>query len=60
MILITGANGHLGSQTIGFLQNMSPEVNIAGLVRREQKGVENLLGRKPAGLDTFIKQFFES
>lgn len=40
MILITGANGHLGSQTIGFLLKKNPDENIAGLVRSEEKGKE--------------------
>jgi len=40
MILITGANGHLGTQTIDFLLDKSPGVDIAGLVRSEQKGAE--------------------
>ncbi len=44
MILITGANGHLGTQTIGFLLEKSPDTEIAGLVRSEQKGAE--LGEK--------------
>lgn len=40
MILITGANGHLGSKTIDFLLDNDPEANIAGLVRSEEKGAE--------------------
>src|SRR5690625_2470034 len=40
MILITGANGHLGSQTIDFLLEKNPDANIAGLVRSEEKGAE--------------------
>lgn len=40
MILVTGANGHLGSQTINFLLDQNPDANIAGLVRSEEKGAE--------------------
>ncbi len=40
MILITGANGHLGSQTIDFLLENNPNENIAGLVRSKEKGAE--------------------
>lgn len=40
MILITGANGHLGSQTIDFLIENNPNADIAGLVRSEEKGAE--------------------
>lgn len=38
MILITGANGHLGSQTIDFLLENNPDADIAGLVRSKEKG----------------------
>ncbi|MFW6157432.1 MAG: SDR family oxidoreductase [Balneolaceae bacterium] len=40
MILITGANGHLGSQTINFILDMNPKANLAGLVRSENKGTD--------------------
>lgn len=40
MILITGANGHLGSQTVDFLMDQNPNTEIAGLVRSEEKGAE--------------------
>lgn len=40
MILITGANGHLGSQTIDFLLENNPNADIAGLVRSDEKGAE--------------------
>lgn len=40
MILITGANGHLGSQTIDFLLDNNLDDNIAGLVRSEEKGAK--------------------
>lgn len=40
MILVTGANGNLGSQTIDFLLEQNPSANVAGLVRNEKKGAE--------------------
>lgn len=40
MILITGANGHLGTQTIDFLRDKNPDAEIVGLVRSEEKGAE--------------------
>ena len=40
MILVTGANGSLGSQTIDFLLEQNPDDKIAGLVRSEEKGAE--------------------
>ena len=40
MILITGANGHLGSQTIDFVLEKNPDADVAGLVRSEEKGTE--------------------
>lgn len=40
MILITGANGHLGSLTIDFLLDRNPDADIAGLVRSIEKGAE--------------------
>lgn len=40
MILITGANGHLGSQAIDFLLELNPDEKITGLVRSEKKGAE--------------------
>jgi len=40
MILITGANGHLGSQTIDYLLDKKPNADIAGLVRSEEKGAK--------------------
>lgn len=48
MILVTGANGHLGSQTIDFLLDKSPADSISGLVRSEEKGAE--LNAKGVGL----------
>ena len=38
MLLITGANGNLGSLTIDFLLKKDPSADIAGLVRSEEKG----------------------
>jgi len=40
MILITGANGHLGSHVINFMLDKKSGEDIAGLVRSEQKGAE--------------------
>ncbi len=40
MILITGANGHLGSTAIDFLLEKKQDAEIAGLVRSELKGKE--------------------
>ena len=38
MILITGANGHLGGATIDFLLKKNPNTKIKALVRSEEKG----------------------
>lgn len=40
MILITGANGHLGSLVIENFRKNNPEAEIAGLVRSEEKGAD--------------------
>src|SRR5690554_6498559 len=40
MILITGANGHLGSETINILLDKNPEAKIAGFIRSKEKGVK--------------------
>lgn len=40
MILITGANGELGSRTIDYLLENNPGADLAGLVRSEAKGAE--------------------
>ncbi|MEX1212440.1 MAG: NAD(P)H-binding protein [Balneolaceae bacterium] len=40
MILVTGANGHLGSLTIDSLIKNNPNAEIAGLVRSQEKGKE--------------------
>lgn len=51
MILITGANGHLGSATIDFLLKKNPNVKMKALVRSDEKsktlkskGVEIAIG----------------
>lgn len=38
MILITGANGHLGSATIDFLQKKNSNAKLKALVRSKEKG----------------------
>lgn len=38
MILITGANGHLGQLTISALLKENPQAKVAGLVRTPEKG----------------------
>lgn len=40
MILITGANGHLGTATIDFFRQKNPDIPLAGLVRSIEKGKE--------------------
>lgn len=40
MILITGANGELGTATINHLMKQDPDEPVAGLVRSEEKGRE--------------------
>jgi NAD(P)H dehydrogenase (quinone) len=40
MILVTGANGHLGSSTIKHLLKKKPNSEITGFVRSEEKGDE--------------------
>lgn len=57
MILITGANGHLGTATIEFFKSNTPNAKIAGLVRSREKGAE--ISRMGAELrigDYFDKQ----
>ncbi len=56
MILITGANGHLGSATIDFLLEKTPDSNIAGLVRSEEKGAE----LKKKGVEIRIGDYFDT
>lgn len=53
MILVTGANGHLGTQTIDFLLEQQPADNIAGLVRSEEKGSE----LRAKGIETRIGDY---
>jgi len=55
MILVTGANGHLGSMTINHLLEKSPETDTAGLVRSEEKGKE--LNKK--GAEIRIGDYFD-
>lgn len=40
MILVTGANGHLGSLVIEYFRMNNPEAKISGLVRSEEKGAK--------------------
>lgn len=40
MILITGANGRLGTATIEQLMSKKPNLSVAGFVRSEEKGAE--------------------
>lgn len=54
MILITGANGHLGSATIEFLLKKNPETPIRALVRTEEKGT----AFKEKGVDIAIGDYF--
>ncbi len=53
MILVTGANGHLGSQTIEFLLDQKQADNIAGLVRSREKGAE----LREKGIETRIGDY---
>lgn len=53
MILVTGANGHLGTQTIDFLLKKNPNAEIAGLVRSEEKGA----GLKEKGVELRIGDY---
>ncbi|MHC2992262.1 hypothetical protein OB13_11915 [Pontibacter sp. HJ8] len=55
MILITGANGHLGSAAIDFLQKQNPDAKIAGLVREEAKGA----ALKEKGVDLRIGDYYD-
>lgn len=40
MILVTGANGHLGNAVVDFLLKKNPYIKIKALVRSEEKGKE--------------------
>lgn len=55
MILITGANGNLGSQTTDFLLKNNPENDIAGLVRSKEKGAD----LREKGIETRIGDYFD-
>ncbi len=55
MILVTGANGQLGSSTIEFLLKKNPETTIRGLVRSEEKGAT----LKAKGVDIAIGDYFD-
>lgn len=54
MILITGANGHLGLATIEFILKKNPQTPIRALVRTEEKGA--ILKEK--GVDIAIGDYF--
>ena len=56
MILVTGANGHLGSMTIDHLLKKKPDAEIAGLVRSEEKGQD----LKEKGVEIRIGDYFDS
>lgn len=56
MILVTGANGHLGSMTIDHLLKKNPDAEVAGLVRSEEKG-EDL---KDKGVEIRIGDYFDT
>ena len=47
MILVTGANGHLGGATIAGLLEKVPASSLRGLVRKAEKGA----GLKAQGVD---------
>lgn len=55
MLLITGANGNLGSQIIKFLQEKNEAENVAGLVRSEEKGKK----LKESGIQIRIGDYFD-
>lgn len=55
MLLVTGANGHLGSATIEFLLKKDPKSPIRGLVRSEEKGAD----LKEKGVDIAIGDYFD-
>lgn len=55
MILITGANGHLGSAAITFLYKKNPNIKAAALVRSEEKGK----GIKGKGIEVRIGDYFD-
>lgn len=53
MILVTGANGELGSQTIDHLLQTETGADVAGFVRSEEKGAE----LKKKGVDIRIGDY---
>lgn len=53
MILVTGANGHLGGLAIDYLLEKEPSVDIAGLVRSEEKGA----GLRKKGVEVRIGDY---
>lgn len=53
MILVTGANGNLGTQTIDFLIEQDSSEKIAGLVRSDEKGAD----LKEKGVDIRIGDY---
>lgn len=55
MILVTGANGNLGSTAIDHLLKKNPDAEVAGLVRSEEKGKE--LAEK--GVELRIGDYFD-
>ncbi|SMO33479.1 SDR family oxidoreductase [Gracilimonas mengyeensis] len=55
MILITGANGNLGSLTIDHLLEKHPNQKVAGLVRSEEKGEE----LKEKGVEIRIGDYYK-
>lgn len=55
MVFITGANGHLGSQTISFLIKKDPEAPVGGLIRSPEKGKE----LKKNGVETRIGDYLD-
>jgi NAD(P)H dehydrogenase (quinone) len=56
MILVTGANGHLGSMAIDHLLKKKPDADIAGLVRSEEKGDD----LKEKGVQIRIGDYFDT
>ncbi|REL38397.1 SDR family oxidoreductase [Rhodohalobacter sp. SW132] len=55
MILVTGANGYLGLETIRNLRRISPETEVSGLVRSREKGEKV----SEAGAEVKIGDYFD-
>ncbi len=55
MILVTGANGNLGSETIQKLRQKNPGLPVAGFVRSEEKGA----GLKKLGVEIRIGDYLD-